>query len=341
MTWGRVMGNKLEFGTSAFATPGQAVPAAQAAERDGFDILLLTDSQCLRGDVYTQLMLCGKATEHIRLATGVTNPITRHPSVTAASIASIHAECERRAILGIGRGDSSVLHIGERPASMRDYSEYVRQVQAYLRGEVVEQRGFESRLKWFDRIDVGKVPVDMVGSGPKSLRMAGGLAERVTLAVGADPERISWGIQQVRNGAMEAGRDPGDVEIGAYVNVAVNTNKSDAREAIKGSVATFAHFSASKGMDMQAQPAIMRRVTERLVTDYDTRHHTEGAAPHTRHLNDEFVDWFSVIGTAEEVVDRLQPLVELGIRHMYFVGAGREGLSKEVMPALRKLVKSS
>lgn len=64
----------IEFATAAFATPGKAVPAAQAAEAAGFDILHLTDSQCLRGDVYTQMMLCGQATTSIKLATGVTNP---------------------------------------------------------------------------------------------------------------------------------------------------------------------------------------------------------------------------------------------------------------------------
>ena len=106
----------IEFATAAFATPGKAVPIAVAAERAGFDILHVTDSQCLRGDVYTQLMLCGQATSTIKLATGVTNPLTRHPSVTAASIISVQAECGDRAILEIGRGDSAVLHVGRKPA---------------------------------------------------------------------------------------------------------------------------------------------------------------------------------------------------------------------------------
>ena len=165
----------IEFATSAFATPGRAVPAAVAAEEAGFDILQLTDSQCLRGDVYTQMMLCGQATKRIKLATGVTNPLTRHASVTAASIISIQVECDGRAILGIGRGDSAVLHVGQKPATMSVYADYVMELQAYLRGETVDQNGFESRLRWLDLIDVPtKVPVDMVASGPKSLRLAAG-----------------------------------------------------------------------------------------------------------------------------------------------------------------------
>ena len=68
--------NPIQFGGSGFATSGKAVPSALAAERAGFDVFHLTDSQCLRGDVYTQLMLGDKATRSIKLATGVTNPLT-------------------------------------------------------------------------------------------------------------------------------------------------------------------------------------------------------------------------------------------------------------------------
>ncbi len=327
----------IEFATVGFATPGLAVPMAEAAERDGFDIFLLTDSQCLRGDVYTQLVLCAKATSRIKLGTGVTNPITRHPSVTAASIASVHAESGGRAILGIGRGDSSVLHIGEKPAKMKAYAGYCEELQGYLLGEEVDQKGFPSRLRWFDQVNVGKVPLDMVGSGPKSLALAAAIADRVTLAVGADPERIAWGLEQVRLGAEAASRNPNDIEVGAYVNIAVDSNKNKAIESIKGSVATFAHFSAAIGADFENQPKIMRDVTKRLVTEYNTQHHTEGTAPHTQYIDETFTEWFAVTGTEEEVVDGLSPLVKQGLSHMYFVGTGREGLVKEVMPALRAI----
>ncbi|MYE11401.1 MAG: LLM class flavin-dependent oxidoreductase [Gammaproteobacteria bacterium] len=324
----------IEFATMAFATPGTAVPAAVAAERAGFDIVHVTDSQCLRGDVYTQLMLCGQATSRIKLATGVTNPLTRHPSVTAASIVSIQAECGNRAILGIGRGDSAVLHIGRTPARMREYGEYVRRLQAYLRGETVDQAGFPSRLRWLDRIDAEKVPVDMVGSGPKSLALAAELADRVTMAVGVDPGRIEWGLEQVRAAARAAGRDPGAIPVGAYVNVSVDDDEAAAVRTARGFTATFAHFSASVGADFDNQPEILRNVTEKLVTDYDTNHHSQADAPHTELLDAEFIDWFGAVGSTTKVIRRLAPLVELGLDHLYFVGP-RTGLAEEVMPALR------
>ena len=323
------------------ATPGIAVPAAEAAERNGFDIFLLTDSQNLRGDVYSQLALCAKATSSIMLGTGVTNPITRHAAVTATSIMSVQAESDGRAILGIGRGDSAVLHIGRKIASLKEYGAYVRDLQGYLSGGEVDQNGFPSRLRWLDLVDVEKVPVDMVGSGPRSLALAGSLADRVTLAVGADLDRLSWGIDTVRRAAEAAGRDAASLPVGAYLNVAVGTDRDRVRESIRGGVATFAHFSAGAGTNFASQPEVMRRVTSRLQTEYDTAHHSQGDAPHTQVLDQDFIDWFAVAGTVEEVVERLTPIVELGLSHIYFAG-GRafgthEALAQEVMPALRAL----
>ena len=331
----------VEFATMGFATPKLAVPAAEAAERDGFDTFLLTDSQNLRGDVYTQLALCAQATSSIKLGTGVTNPITRHAAVTAAGIMSVQAESDGRAILGIGRGDSAVLHIGRKIASLTEYGAYVRDLQAYMRGEAVDQNGFPSRLRWLDRVDVTKVPVDMVGSGPRSLALAASLADRVTLAVGADLERLAWGLDTVRRGAEAAGRDATSIPVGAYINIGVGNDRRKLLETVRGMVATFAHFSAGTGTDFSRQPEIMRRVTTRLQTEYDTAHHTQGDTAHAQLLDQDFMDWFAVIGTAEQAIERLTPIVGLGVSHIYLAGSGapgtREALVQEVLPTLRRL----
>jgi alkanesulfonate monooxygenase SsuD/methylene tetrahydromethanopterin reductase-like flavin-dependent oxidoreductase (luciferase family) len=65
----------------------------------------------------------------------VTNPYTRHPAVTAAAIASVQELSEGRAVLGIGRGDSSLAYLGLAPAPVAVFGSYVERVQAYLRGD--------------------------------------------------------------------------------------------------------------------------------------------------------------------------------------------------------------
>src|SRR3954470_13399758 len=110
---------------------------ARRAEEDGWDGLLLADSQNISGDCFTALGLAAAVTEWLGLGTGVTNPVTRHPAVMAAAIASVQEASGGRAVLGIGRGDSSLAHLGLAPASVAHLGRYVEALRAYLRGEEV------------------------------------------------------------------------------------------------------------------------------------------------------------------------------------------------------------
>ena len=78
---------------------------AAAAEEDGWDGLLLTDTQNLSMDVFGSLYLAASATSHIELGTAVTNLVTRHPAVVASAFATLHHVSGGRAHLGVGRGD--------------------------------------------------------------------------------------------------------------------------------------------------------------------------------------------------------------------------------------------
>src|SRR5215210_85868 len=105
-----------EIWLHGFPIPHRTVALAVQAERWGFDELLLTDSESLVGDPYVELALAAQATERLRLGPAVTNPLTRHPAVTASAIATLQVESEGRAVLVFGRGDSAVLQLGLRPA---------------------------------------------------------------------------------------------------------------------------------------------------------------------------------------------------------------------------------
>jgi len=65
----------------------------------------------------------------------------------------------------------------------------------------------------------------------------------VTLAVGADPERIAWALDLARTAAREQGRDPDELSFGTYVNIGCHADPAVGRELISGGVAAFAHFS--------------------------------------------------------------------------------------------------
>ena len=94
-----------------------------------------SNSQNLSGDPYVALAMAATATKRIGLGTGVTNNVTRLAAVTACSIASIQRLSGGRAVLGIGRGGSALAHLGRAPSRLAPFERYLRQLQAYLRGE--------------------------------------------------------------------------------------------------------------------------------------------------------------------------------------------------------------
>ena len=135
-----------------FPIPGAFAQMARMVEESGFDGIGIVDTQNLAADPYSELCLAAHATKHLKLRTAVTNPVTRHPAVTASAIATVQAESGGRAVLGIGRGDSAVAKIGERAPSSKDFARYISQVQGFLRGEEVTlDNGFRSRNEWIAR----------------------------------------------------------------------------------------------------------------------------------------------------------------------------------------------
>jgi alkanesulfonate monooxygenase SsuD/methylene tetrahydromethanopterin reductase-like flavin-dependent oxidoreductase (luciferase family) len=161
-------------------------------------------SQTLVGDPYVELALAAAATSAIELGVAVTNTVTRHPSVTAAAIATIHMESHGRAVLGIGRGDSALRFIGQSPASMATLEAGLRDIRAYLHGELVESDGAGARLSWLPA-DLPAVPIDLAASGPATIALGATFADRLTFNLSADPALIGWAVATAR----QLGSSPG------------------------------------------------------------------------------------------------------------------------------------
>src|SRR5512139_2931545 len=81
-------------------------------EEHGFDLLGIADSQSVFRELYVALTVAALNTSRIRLGPLVTNPLTRHPVVTASAISSVDELSGGRALLGLGSGDSAIYTIG-------------------------------------------------------------------------------------------------------------------------------------------------------------------------------------------------------------------------------------
>lgn len=334
-----------ELSILTFPQPGTAGAVARMFEGAGWDGVYFADTQNLTAEVHVSLALAAASTERMLLATGVTNPVTRHPAVTAAAIASVQAASGGRAVLGIGRGDSSLGYLGRKPAKVADFETYVAQVRGFLHGDEVDLGAATSRNMWISEQDLPPVPIDIAATGPKVTAIAARLADRVTFAVGADPARLRDSIELVRKEREAAGLDPSTISVGAYVNAVAHPEADVAREIARGSTATFAHFSGMAGAPAKTEGPDAS-VYESLGTDYDMAGHATAGSPHAAALPDEFIDRFAVAGPSEHCASRLSELIEAGAERLVLVPGSRDAdrnelvasmarLADEVLPALR------
>jgi 5,10-methylenetetrahydromethanopterin reductase len=336
----------MEIGVLMVPYPRRAASIARMVEELGFDAGLFPDSQNLAPDVWAQLALSAAATTKLRLGPGVSNSITRDPAVLAGAALTLQVESGGRAILGLGRGDSSVQRIGKREDPVASFERYLTMVQAYLRGEAVDRDGFASRLEWLERVNVPKVPVVIAATGRRVIEVAVRRADGVCLAVGADPEHVATMLAHARDAAAAAGRAPGSVRFGVFVNCVVNDDVAVARDAVRGSAASFARFSAFAGSNLDRLPAPLAAAARYLRAHYDMKDHTRTGVAHTAGIGDAFVDWFAITGPATNAVARLRAIAALGLDFCWIVpgstGMPREvaassllGLGKDVLPAVR------
>jgi 5,10-methylenetetrahydromethanopterin reductase len=324
----------------AFPNAGQSVRMARWVEDSGWDGWAVADTQNLAGDPYSALSLAAYTTSRIGLGTGITNATTRHPAVTASAITTVQVESGGRAVLGIGRGDSSLAYLGCKAASLTQFREYLQQVQNYLRGKDVSIDGYPSSMKWVTQTGLSKVPVDVAATGPKVIEIGAQFADWVTFSVGAQSERLHWAIETARQARIRADLDPASLSLGAYVNVVVHPDKAKARELARGWVSSFARFSGmQKGGAMESLAPTGRLVVEQISEQYNMHYHGHQEGEHTSLLTDAFVDSFAIVGPSSYCIERLQELTSLELERLVIVGPGRGADRTEAMESMQRFTK--
>lgn len=332
---------RLTFGLNRLAAPdpGPLAQSCRDAEAAGFTRLWFPDSQLGRGDVYLSLVTAAQATsEHIEVGTLVVNPITRHPTVTAASIAAVDLYAPGRVLLGIGAGDSAVHQVGLRPARLATTTRAVKLIRALLAGEGVE-------LGWTAPTRLRHprpVPVVVASSGPKTLRMAGRLADGAVIRIGADPELMQWGYEEVRAGALEAGRDPDSLFVAGQVHTLITDDPDEALAYARSMAAGFYQYNPiiweRIGLTWPCPP--MEELLKTVRPDFHHAYDLKLAARLVSDIPAAVARRFAFAGTVGEVRDQIEQLVaplpwmKHLILHPYaYEPALIEAAGKDIIPA--------
>lgn len=175
----------MDFGVVLQTDPPawRVVDLARRAETLGFSYGWTFDSHVLWQEpfvVYSQIL---SATNRMTVGPMVTNPGTRHPTVTASLFATLNDMFGDRTVCGIGRGDSALRVLGRNPVSLAELERAMEVIKGLAEGRSTACDGVDLRLPWRRG---GRLEVWMAAYGPK----AGGALRRHRRGRAPGPDRL-------------------------------------------------------------------------------------------------------------------------------------------------------
>jgi 5,10-methylenetetrahydromethanopterin reductase len=293
---------------------------AAELEASGVERLWLIDSQLAMKDVYAGLYLAALATRKMELGTGVTNPLTRHPTVTANAIAALSELSGGRALLGVGAGDSAVYGVGWKPARVAEVEAALGFFRAVLNGR---DGSWEDRSYRLPHL-AAPVPLHLATSQRRMCELAGRLCDGVILMGPAEAGFVRRQVEWVEAGIAEAGRRREEVEINLMTTLSARDDPGQALDDVRSWASTEARLIAGFA---EFPPSLerFRGEIERARAGYDYSQHLSTHAGHQGAVGDELARTLAVAGTAEECSRRVAELMATGIDGCIFplLGGGR------------------
>jgi len=164
------------------------------------------------------------------------------------------------------------------------------------------------------------IPVFVSASGPKTLELAGQIADGVILLVGLFPEALDWAISHVARGADAAGRPRPHVAVFAYGAVAEDEAAAleDARSIAAWFPQTAPHICALAGLP--------RAVVETVRAGYAGGEFQEAAAA-ARALPDDFVRKVALAGNQARAAAQIRAALDAGADSVHVFPLGRDRMS--------------
>jgi 5,10-methylenetetrahydromethanopterin reductase len=297
------MGIDVSIGISPRESLADWAKLASDLEDRGVDRIWLIDSQMAMKDVYAGLITAALGTHRVQLGPGVTNLVTRDPTVTASAIAAVAEISAGRALLGVGAGDSAVKALGRRPLRIAELESGL----ARLRTLLGEQLPYA----------VPPVSIHLAVSRPRMCRLAGRVADGAIIMGAAQPDLLREQLGWIEQGIADASRRRSDLELSFVAPTSIGEDSV----AALGDVRSWASAQARLLADVEDLPASLVAHRQELLaakTDYDYGEHLSTRAAHQRAVSDELIAKLAVAGTAEHCATRLQELRETGIDRLIF-----------------------
>ena len=196
------------------------------AEDTGFDSLWVTE-RYFHEETFSLLGYLAAVTQTLKLGVGVVNPYTRNPALLAMAAATLDRLSGGRLVLGLGRSEPAVIQdkmgirYGKAGAAMEGA---VGLLNRLLSGQRVTATAgpFKFSNTKLSPAPIRKTPIYLAAIGRKGLRLAGAIADGVVLNAYVPTSYVSYAVEEIRNAARAAGRDPAAIDISCMLVVRLN-----------------------------------------------------------------------------------------------------------------------
>ena len=292
-------------------SPAHFAADAQRLEALGWRYGFIPSSPLLVPDPYVMLARALQATDTIVLGPLIENPVMRHPAVIAGSIATVDNIQPGRTLLGMGVGDTAVRLMGKRPASVAALEHAVKTIRALNSGEALAVDATRpARLR-----HAAPVPVWIAAQGPRTLEMAGRVADGVFIRVGVHSENLRLAVDAVRAGERAAGRAVGEVRIGCVFHTVFGEDAAKVGRIARAVAAGYYEYSprlfANIGLPWDGEDmALLKR---RVWPDFHHARDMEAAGDVVAFLPDAAANAFALRGPFEAIREQLCATLDLGL----------------------------
>lgn len=283
----------------------QMIQSVKMAEERGIYGISLAENPDLR-EPFLLLAAFALTTSRIKLVTSINSIYTRSPLLMAKTVANLDDLSNGRAMLGLARG--TLVYANKEGVNFHRpvirMKEYVEVLRLALRGEAFAFSGEIFNLK---KAELGftpirkSIPLYIGASGPKTLQLAGEIADGVYPKAFSDVESFKNAIDNIHSGAKRAGRDPSKIDIVRSLMLSVCKDGDLARRIAKGKL--IFHIVNNPQLRLTSEEEETSRVIQAIKSGDLNK--ACSLVP------DSLVETLTISGTPEECEDKLKKYMEV------------------------------
>lgn len=320
------------------------------AKKYGFDMIQVYDDLLFKPAwpiLFSLTSLIRESGMDVSIGPGVVNPYHCHPALIAANLACLQEETEGRAFVMVGRGAFHDLFRIEQKRPLFAVKEAIEIIYNLLSGRDPAYDGsvFKvksgARLRWVrSQSSCETVPKIWIGTwGEKMCELAGAMKQvsGVMISSITNPKYIELLKSRIAKGALNAGRNPSEIEVGVVPGTIVSNDSEKAFCLAREASAVYLPYLHPMTEFVGIKPAEIDQLREAILRNpLDMKEAASLVPP-------KAVDAFKLWGTPDEIIEKTSALVDSGVVDRINFGFGRgpedldgiELLGSKVLPYFR------